>query len=79
MVANYFCQNSMLAVMIAVITIHNYVIVTIVIIITIILIKNSNNNIFFLKKEKKILPTVLKSLWSGLGLNLGPLSFLLSI
>ena len=57
-------------------TVYNYIIF---IIITITLIKNSNNNILFKKKEKKkdFLPTVPKSLWSRLDLNLGPSSFLL--
>ena len=55
-------------------TINNY---TNVIIITIILIKNSNDNIFKKKlKKKDFSPTVPKSLWLGLGLNLGPSSFL---
>ena len=44
------------------------------IIITIILIKNSDSNILF-KKKKNVLPTVPKSLWSRLGLNLEPSSF----
>ena len=65
----------MLAVMIAIITIHNYVIVTIVIIITIILIKNSNNNIFFLKKEKKNFAYCSKVTLVGTGFEPGTFEF----
>ena len=58
-------------------TFNGYIIVVIVIIITIILIKSSNNYVLFKKKKKKdFLPTVPKSLWSRLGLNLGSSSFL---